>query len=55
LVDGDQEFGSVAAFFAWVDVGVAAIDAFHRGGGVATFQAADELAEDVAPVDCAGY
>lgn len=50
MVDGDEEFGDVAAFGAWVDVGEAAVDAFHGIGAFASSQAADELAEDGAPV-----
>ena len=51
LVDGDEELGGVAAFGTRVDVGVALVDTLHRGGLVAAFQATDEVAKDVAPVD----
>ena len=54
MVDCDEELGGVAALGAWVDVGVALVDALHGRGLVAAFQGADELAEDVAPIDGAG-
>ena len=34
-----------------MDVWVALVDALHRGGLVAAFQATDEVAKDVSPVD----
>lgn len=50
MIDGDEKFCGVAAFGAWVDVGVAFVDSLHGGGLVATLERADEVTKDAAPV-----
>ena len=55
LVDGDEELGDVAALGAGVDVGEALVDALDGVGSLTAGEVADELAEDVAPVDRGGH